>query len=133
MIKKLSNKHLLIILIVLFVAVLVDVLLKSDKQERTFRNVLVSFDTLSVSEIIIYSKANNDKEVRLYKEGEDWKLPIKNNITANIDKGTIKGMLDQLLASKPKRLVAKDKSKWKEFQVDSAGTRVIIKEGQQNH
>jgi hypothetical protein len=97
-----------------------------DKNERTFRDQLVTIDTASVTEIVIYPKAKQNGEVKIFKGEEGWKVKLKENLTASVPDEKITGLFTQLLSIKPQRLAARGKDKFESFQVDSAGTRVKV-------
>ena len=121
-----SNKKLGAIFGILLAIVLLMFITDGGRNERTFREVLVDIDTSNVSEIIITSKTN--AEVKLYKDSDLWKVRLSDEKSVSVPESKIKNMLNQLIALKPKRLAARSESKWGEFQVDTAGTRVVVKE-----
>jgi hypothetical protein len=112
-------------------ALLVAVMLLSDagKNESTFKTDLVEIDTAAVTQILIYPKGYNHKEVKLFKNEDGvWYVALeKKSVTVPPKK--IQGIFSQILAIKPTRLAAKSSSKWKEFEVDTSGTRVKFLEG----
>lgn len=133
MFNKVSNKTLIMILGVLIVIAAIYIIVESSRGERTFKAELVNIDTTKVTAISIYPRATNHKEVRLYKEGDkNWKIRLNSNQTANVPENKIKSLLSMLIQVKPLRLAAQDKSKWAEFKVDTAGTRVKVFEGNNN-
>lgn len=121
-----SNRNLGIILLVLVVIVVI-IFVTDGKNERSFRENLVDIDTTQVSEITISSIAHGD--VRLFKNNDGWMVDLDENNSVSVPDNKIKNLLNQLLDIKPKRLAARSQSKWKDFQVDSSGTRVVVKEG----
>ena len=120
-----SNRNLGIILAVLVIIVII-MFVTDGKNERTFRENLVDIDTTQVSEITINSKAHG--EVRLFKDSNMWKVELTDNKSVAVPQSKITNLLNQLLDIKPKRLAARSQSKWKDFQVDSSGTRVVVNE-----
>ncbi|MBU2493340.1 MAG: DUF4340 domain-containing protein [Bacteroidetes bacterium] len=120
-----SNRNLGIVLAVLTIIVVV-MFVSDDRNERTFRKNLIDIDTAKVSEIYITSKAHG--QVSLVKENNFWKVKINENKSVPVPESKITAMFNQLLEIKPKRLAARSETKWAEFQVDSTGTRVIVKE-----
>ena len=99
------------------------------KTERTFREVLVDIDSSAVTEILIYPKSQNHKEVKLYKDKDGWRVTLVSGGSAKVADQRITSLFEQLLAIKPKRRAARDESKWNELQVDSTGSRVKVFEG----
>ncbi len=132
MFNKVSNKSLLIVFVALIIIAAIYIIIESNKGERTFKTDIVSIDTLKVTAISIYPRATNHRELRLFKEGKNWKVKLDNNMTANVPENKIKSLLDMLVQVKPTRVAAQDKSKWAEFKVDTAGTRVKVFEGNDN-
>lgn len=132
MFRKVNNKLLGFLFALLLLVVVVVFLFEGGKNERTFREVLVDFDTSAVTEILIYPKSKNHREVKLFKEANEWKVALQNGKTAGITSQRVTDVFTQLLAIKPKRLAARSEDKWNEFQVDTTGSRVKIMEGSEN-
>ena len=129
MFKKASNNILSLVFVVLLLVVVILFFFDSGKNERTLREVLVDIDTSAVTQILIFSKANNYQPTKLFKQDNKWLVELKNGKTASVTKQKISQTLSELSEIIPKRLAARNKEKWGEFQVDSAGTRVQIFEG----
>ena len=121
-----SNIKLGIILTVLIVIVTI-MFVTDGKNERTFKENLVDIDTSKISEISIYSKAHG--EVKLLKTNNLWKVKLTGDKSSAVPESKMISLFNQLLEIKPKRLAARNENKWKDFKVDSSGTRVIVKEG----
>jgi hypothetical protein len=133
MFNKVSNTTLIIIFVVLIAIAAIYMIIESSRGERTFKSDIVNIDTAKVTAISIYPKATNHKEVRLYKEGDkNWKVKLNDNQTASVPESKIKSLLTLLVKVKPMRVAAQDKSKWAEYKVDTAGTRVKVFEGNDN-
>lgn len=133
MFNKVSNKTLLIVFGVLIIISAVYILVEADRGEKSFKTDIVNIDTAKVTAISIYPRAVNHHEVRLFKEGNNnWKVNLDNNKTADVPERKVKSLLEMLVQIKPTRVAAQDKSKWAEFKVDTAGTRVKIFEGGDN-
>lgn len=133
MFNKVSNKSLLIVFGALIVIAAVYIIVESSRGERTFKSDIVNIDTTKVTAISIYPRATNHTEVRLYKEGDkNWKVKLNDNRTASVPESKIKSLLNMLVQIKPERVAAQDKSRWAEFKVDTAGTRVKVFEGKDN-
>jgi hypothetical protein len=132
MFNKLSTKVLVTVFGLLLIAVFYLFLFDGNKNERTFRNELVFVDTSKVDEIYLYPKAENYNEVYLKKINDNWKVKIGEDKFAEVPNSKIKNLFAQLLTIKPKRLASRDEAKWKDYQVDSTGTRVkIFEDGEQ--
>lgn len=96
------------------------------ERSKSFKAILVEIDTAKVSKVEIDSKG---KSLELVRENQRWKTGIGSGKFAPAVSSSVNQMLGSLLRIKPSRLVAKDSKKWKEYQVDSAGTRVRVFEG----
>lgn len=129
MFQTVNNKILGIIFGLLLLAGIFLILFDGGKSERTFRDVLVNIDTSAVTEILIYPKSQNHKEVKLYKDNDEWRVTLPSGGNAKVAKQRISDLFTQLEAIKPKRLAARDESKWSELQVDSTGSRVKVFQG----
>ena len=126
MLKGLSNIKLLGILLGLVAVYFIVTLTKNTKRSSSFRSVLVEMDTAKVDKLQI---TKNDQTLSLFKVGNDWKVQLENDRKVTAKSSTVNGALSALLSIKPDRLAAKAKSKWKDYVVDSSGTRVEAYEG----
>lgn len=124
-----NNKLLAIIFGILLILGILIFVFFEENNERTFRGVLVDVDTSAVTEILIYPKSQNHKEVKLFKDENNWRVTLPSGRSAKVTPQRITSLFDQLLAIKPKRLAARDESKWNELQVDSTGSRVKVFQG----
>jgi len=129
MFQTVNNKILGIIFGILLIAGIFLFLFDGGKNERTFRDVLVDVDTSAVTEILIYPKSQNHKEVKIYKDKDEWRVTLASGGSAKVANQRISDLFTQLEAIKPKRLAARDETKWSELQVDSTGSRVKVFEG----
>jgi hypothetical protein len=130
MFKKTGNKSLGIVFVVLLLIVVI-IYFGSDKNERTFREVLVNIDSSAVTKMLIYSKSNNFQPTKIFKENDRWRVELNDGKTAPVTNQKMQQILQELISIVPKRLTARDEAKWKEFQVDSSGTRVQVFEGEE--
>lgn len=121
-----NNKILAIVFGVLVIIGILIFLFQGGKNERTFRDVLVDVDTTSITEILIYPKSQNHQEVKLFKDKDGWRVTLPTGGSAKVSNPRMSSLFAQLLAIKPKRLAARDESKWSELQVDSTGSRVKV-------
>jgi hypothetical protein len=124
-----NNKTLGIVFGILLIIVAVIFISQSGKNERTFREVLVDIDTSAVTEVLIYPKSKKPNEVKLFKDKNEWRVTLPSGGTAKVTDQRMTSLFAQLLAIQPKRLAARDESKWNELQVDSTGSRVKVFEG----
>jgi Domain of unknown function (DUF4340) len=133
MLNKLSTKTLIILFAILLIIVAAFLFYDSKHGERTFRNEIVSIDTAKVTAINIYPKSTGHKLVKIFKEGNYWKVDIANNKTAYVPDEKVNEMFRELLSIKPLSVAALSKDKWKEYQVDdSSATEVKVYEGGDN-
>jgi len=126
---KFSNKALLVLLVALGVVIAAVKYFDSKKGERNFRSELVTLDSAKVSEILIYPKSKKGEEVKLSKDGAQWKVKINDTKTQRVDSAQITALFKTILGIKPSRLAARSADKWKDFEVDTSGSHVIVKEG----
>jgi len=132
MFKNISSKKLLIIFAVLLAAAVFFIYYDSAHEVRTFDRDIVDIDTSDVTAVSVYPKTTNHKEVRLFKEGNYWRVMLDNNKSVQADESKIKNMINQLAGIKANRVAAQDEGKWSEYKVDSSGTRVKVFEGSNN-
>ena len=97
-----------------------------ESRSKSFKAELVEIDTAKVTKVLINAKGES---LELIKENSNWKVSIGEGKYAQAEKGIVKSTLNSLLNIKPSRIAAKNQDKWKEYQVDSAGTRVQVFEG----
>jgi hypothetical protein len=129
MFKKISSIHLLGILIVLVLVYLGLEFFGGESRSKSFRETLVDIDTAAVSRLLIDSKG---KMLELKKEGGAWKVGLDGEKYATAQESSVERTLGSLMGIKPARIATKDPDKWKDYQVDSAGTRVQVFEGGKN-
>lgn len=128
MFNKNSNKTLWIIFAILLVAVLLIFTTESTKKERSFKKELVSVDTSAITSISIFPKSKPGQEVKLLKTDGIWKVFSENGKSFTVPNFKMKSFFGELTRIKPKRVAARSKAKWAEYEVDSAATRVVINE-----
>lgn len=130
MLKKFSNKTLIIVLAVLVILLLVNKFFFSAKHEKTFKTELFGFDTSAITAISLYPKAEQGQEIRFSKESDGKWMVAKDNKKAEADLSAVDKIVNGLLQIKPERLAAKKKDKWRDFEVtDSLGTRIKLYAG----
>lgn len=122
---KLSLRNLLIILIVLLAGFLVVNLTKRDGKSKSLRSELVTIDTAKVTRIEISSPNNS---VELIKSEDTWEVTLPGG-NKSTKESAIESALDNLISIKPSRLASRKRDKWKDYQVDSTGTRVKVFQG----
>ncbi|MEM0938936.1 MAG: DUF4340 domain-containing protein [Bacteroidota bacterium] len=125
---KLTTKNLLIILVVLALGFALAQLTKRGGRSKLLKTELVKIDTAKVSKIEILS---SEADVLLTASPEGWTVSLADGSQKVAKQSAITGLLSSLNSIEPGRLVAKTQDKWKDYAVDSAGTRVKIYEGEE--
>ena len=129
MIRNVRNIRLLVFLVIL-IAVYVSIkLFKETNRSKSFREDLVQIDTSTVSRVMI-TKSNESFEVM--KENDSWKVTIPGNKKVEATASSVRNALGTLLTIEPNRIATRDPEKWKDYQVDTTGTRVQVYEGNKN-
>ena len=129
MYSKKSNKTLWIVFGVLLVAVIIIFSSESTKKERSFKKEIVTIDTSAITSFSIFPKSKPGMEVKFLKDGESWR--VSSNIdpqSYTVPKTKIENVFNELLRIEPKRVAARSKLKWSEYQVDSLATRIVVNE-----
>ncbi|MGA9293047.1 MAG: DUF4340 domain-containing protein [Ignavibacteriaceae bacterium] len=132
MFNKISSKALAVIFVVLLGLAAIYIYFDSSREERSFKRDIVNIDTSKVTSISIYPKANNHKEIKIFKEGNNWEVQLTDNNTVPAENSKIINLITQLSGIKANSVAAQDESKWSEFKVDTSGTRVKVFEGNDN-
>lgn len=133
MFKKLTTTRLLIIFIVLGGIVLFNRFYKNKKEENTFRTEFVSIDSSAVTEIKIYPRVENGREIKISRNGQRWELQNE-KVKAFADSSIVRAFLAEFSNMKSISLAGQDKSTWKELEVDdSTGTRIKITAGNKSY
>lgn len=97
-----------------------------DKGESTLRAYLIDVDTSEISGMYLYPTANDFKEIKFFKEGNNWKIDNDGSIIM-ADNNTLKSMMVELGGLRVVRLASNNKDKWAKYEVtDSLGTKVKI-------
>ncbi len=96
------------------------------KKERNFKSEVVQVDTAKVTEFLLYPEANQHKEVKLFKDGNVWKVVVSGGKSVTVPYDKIKGLKQKLTELKIERLVSRSPKKWNKYKVDSTGTRVKV-------
>jgi len=129
MLKNLNTFKLLIILVVLVLIYLGFQFFGGKTRSKGFHEELVTIDTAQVDKLTI-EKGGNTLELK--KEDNDWWVKLKDGKFVKATESSVKNTMETLLSIKPSRIVTRSKDKWKEFQVDTAGTNVKAFENGKN-
>lgn len=123
-----NNLKLLIALAVLTVLFFLVRWTKSDKNVKTFKSELFVLDTSAVQTMKLYSKAQNHEEIQFVRNTGVWTI-TKGGISSSMPANQMSSLLQSVATIKPKRLAARSKDKWEQYQVnDSLGTRLVLED-----
>ena len=126
--KKINNKILAIILVVLTAIFLITNYLKDNQRSTHIDTNLIMIDTSIVSYISIYPKSGNKEKVIFTKQTYGWEVE-SNNIKSSLRKGSLANILSELAKMKIKRLVAKTEEKWEKYQLtEELATHLTVEE-----
>ncbi len=128
MFNKNSNKNLWIIFAILLIAVILIFSTESTKNERSFKKDLVSIDTSAITSLSIFPKSKPGQEVKLLRSDNVWTVFAENGESYTIPNFKMQSLFGELVKIKPKRVAARTKAKWSEYEVDSSATRVVVNE-----
>jgi len=129
MFRKINNKLLISVFVILLVIVVLVELMDSRKGGRTFKSVLVEVVAEEITSIEIYPKAANGNLIKLFRENDRWKVESEGK-KYNADQAIAGRMITELNSLKPKSVAATKKDNWGRFEVtDSLGTQVKLLKG----
>ena len=129
MFRKINNKLLVTVFVVLLAVVVLVEFMDSRKGNRTFKSDLVEVVADDVTSIEIYPKAANGNLIKLFKENDLWKVE-SGRIKFNADQAIAGRMISEINEMKTKSVVATNKESWGKFEVtDSLGTSVKLLKG----
>jgi hypothetical protein len=120
--KKINNKTLIIILVVLVGIFALVRVFRTPAKQSNLKKELVSVDTAKVTQIKLIPKVDGT-EVTFKREGAKWTV-TKFGKEYNLDLSAVNGLLSQLLKIQPQKMVSRKKEKWDEYQVGDSTTRV---------
>lgn len=124
--KKLSNIKLIGILVALVLIYFVIDMTGGKQKSKSLRTSLVEIDTAAVTKLQIVMPEDT---VLLEKTDGYWNLALDNGKVIPANKPSVMNALNALTTIKPSRMATKSETKWKDYQVDSAGTRAMVYEG----
>lgn len=127
MIKKLTNKQLALILVILLAVFGISQFIKNKRGENTFHTALIpKIDSAKVDGMLIYPKTKGSKVISFKKVNGVWRV-IQGDVNARADQKAEGYVIQQLRQISPDRLAANDEAHWKDYDVtDSTGTRVVL-------
>ena len=122
--KRLNNKILLIVLVVLLGGFLVSKMFRTPALESNLPTDLFGVDTTKITEVHVNPEVERG-EIKLVRHGEEWSLQ-KGDKTADPELALIKNALGGLQYVRPTKMMSRRKEKWSEYKVDSTGTHVQV-------
>lgn len=126
--KKLSNKILIIVLVVLVAVFALSKVFRSPGLESNLVKDLIKLDTAKVTEVRIQSSKEGSGEIKLLREGKKWKVSSEGKL-ADAGAGVVQSMLGVMKDMQVERMVTRKKERWDDFQVGEEGTRVSVYNG----
>lgn len=127
MFRKINQKIILILFVVLLALVIGVFIIDKQKNERTFKDDLVEVNADEVNQILLYPRSERGKEVKLEKENDVW-LVINNGKKYPAEESAAASIISELNRATPESVASTSKERWKQYEVtDSLGTKVILK------
>ncbi|MDX9880441.1 MAG: DUF4340 domain-containing protein [Prolixibacteraceae bacterium] len=127
MFRKINQKTILILFVVLLVLVVGINLINRQKNERTFKDYLVEVNADDITAILLYPKSMNGQEIKLEKEEGSWKVSEEEK-KYPADKNTVSTLISELNRIKPESVATTSRPRWAHYEVtDSLATRVVLK------
>ena len=127
--KRINNKTLFVIFVVLALIAITIYYFDSRKGERSFRKELFTVDSAKVTAITIYPKAKKNETLNLIKTGKTWDIKLSNR-SYPADTITIQRILQALQKVNAERVASTGQSGWKDLEItDSASVRVVVNQG----
>ncbi|MEM7550215.1 MAG: DUF4340 domain-containing protein [Bacteroidota bacterium] len=123
MFKKLTTGKLLVALLALGLVYFGLQFFGNKKRSSSFREVLVDIDTAKSTKVVI---TKSGEELKLLKEEGDWLVELDNGKKVEALNSSVIRSLESLNTIKPGRVAAKKEEKWKDYSVDSSGTRIQV-------
>ncbi len=126
--KKIDNKVLLLIFLVLAIAVGIFYYVDQTGGDRSFRNDLIDIDSAGISAITVYPRGGTSSAYQLSRTGKEWKVVIRGR-EFPADSNAIRNTISTLLQVRPARVAGKGSESWKQFDLtDSLSVRVVVEE-----
>lgn len=127
--KKLSNKFLIITLLVLVAAFVLTKVFRSPARESNIDAEAFKLDTAQITRLEVNEQGRNENLTRFEKKDNGWTV-TRNETSANAKLSAIKNMLSSLAKLEPERIVTRKADKWDNYQVDdTTGIKVVAYAG----
>jgi hypothetical protein len=119
-----NNKRLLYLLVGLIAILFLTVVVKIPKEKATLKSNIVQVDTSEVNRIILYPRVSNGNSIEFNRNKSKWTVQ-QGSILSATQEGAVQNIFRDVQTIKPQSLAARNKSKWKEFELtDSLATRI---------
>lgn len=129
MFDKLSIKQFAYIFLALLLITIIYFFIPATNKQSSFNKDIIDVDSSKISSIEYYKQSNNLQRIELSKTDDAW-IAKQGNLEVIADKKSVENLINQILAIKPLRLVAKDHAQFEKFEVtENMGTRLILKQG----
>ncbi|MCX6246744.1 MAG: DUF4340 domain-containing protein [Bacteroidetes bacterium] len=127
--KKINNKILLAVFLILAILAIIMIVVDNRKGERSFREELFRIDSAAVTNITIHPKGMKSETIDLIKTGRTWEVKAGNR-SYPADTMTVQRILQSLARVKAERVAATGRDGWKGLEMtDSLSTRVVVSQG----
>lgn len=124
-----NTVKLLGVLAALVVVYLIMTFTGDKSRSKSFRTELVAIDTANVTRIVVSSTT---EVTEVTKENDAWSVTLSDGSDKPAVASVVTNLLSSLESIKPTRIVARSEDKWKDYSVDSTGTRIKVYEGTKN-
>lgn len=121
-----NTVKLLGVLGVLVVVYLIITFTGDKSRSKSLRTEIVAIDTAKVTKIVVESPTESTEVTR---KNDAWQVALNDGTEKPAVSTVVGNLLTNLESIKPTRIVARSESKWKDYSVDSTGTRIKIYEG----
>lgn len=126
--KKISNKVLIILLLVLVVLFVLNHYFRAPGLERNLPESIVRVDTAKVARVVV--RRPGATTLVLARQAAEWTVEQGSN-KAVADRSVLSGALTSLADIEPERLVSRKKEKWNDYAVGDSTLAVMVDVG--NH
>lgn len=127
--KKINNKTLLLVFVVLLALVIVLFTNKGSHKERSFNKQLVEFNADEITQVKMFPHSMQGQSYEINRDGDSWTI-FSDNKSYKANKGQIDQLVNTLQTLEAKSLVANSKDRWENYEVtDSLASRVQLYKG----
>lgn len=124
MFSKISNRTLIILMVILGAAVVWTYFNETKQGESNYREQLVEIDTADVSQIFIYPKSAPGEEIKIFRTAGGWRVS-NGKEEAPVDPQTVNTLFSSFANLKARSLAATSKDQWENFMVgDTSANRI---------